>query len=454
MARPMQSGLDMRSLVPLRAVPLLVLASLAAAGCGESHVTTGDGGLGPDVAIPGGSRSFVVTATITAEPSFGPIPETHVFTMWVDSVPASLSRVIAGASGSVDEAEIRAGRESAEERHVGPLELAVPPIGECGGVGPVRYEGLALIVVDVDGDGLFDSFTGTARGTIQVVGGDIIDDVEFTATLVGVLDREAPRAELLGVVVDRNPVDGVYVRLSEPLQAGTRAALIAGTTRIELTSGDDTDGPMARFFSPHEVVLPPGTTLSLQIEPFVDLAGNPGSMANPQVAIAPLAPLTEGGFEREVAGERLVDGLVEVATRGTHAVIAGDRSVALLPSFSERGGRVTLRVPLTDGASRVSLSYRVLRTESSGGYFYGRAQLRGNGASGVSGVFEQDPDGATLEPSGFEAAPEAGPMRTLSIDVPDGVSGEVLLDLDVDVGRCGGLLPPPSGLLIDDVRAE
>jgi hypothetical protein len=47
-----------------------------------------------------------------------------------------------------------------------------------------------------------------------------------------------------------------------------------------------------------------------------------------------------------------------------------------------------------------------------------------------------------------------GPMMTMRIDLPDPAAPEVMLARTIQPAACGRPLPPPGGIVIDDLRTE
>lgn len=427
------------------------------AGCGASHEANGDGGLRDDGGIvPTSESSWIVTAELVIDPGPGPIPGStpsqHRFTLHLTPTREGAD-AIAGTYGDAESFSL-AGASTL--RLTSPVSIAIEDPGYCASYGPMGYEAMEIALTDSDGDGAPDRLGGTASGSIELIGGDVIWSATFTATLRGELDREPPSLTVTSGIDAINPVDGVAVRASEPLPAGTAITLV-GPTDENIVPLAPIEGRAATYATPSGALLAWGIPYDVLVAPrLVDLAGNlPASVPLRITTAADPGIQPEDGFEGGahalLGGEAaLVD-----ATDGA-TVIAGARSLMVPPPpmFSGTGGgRITMRLAVASGESTLHLRYRFLANQVSGGYFFGSTGVHVRGAATAALPLTVGIGDADWVESGIAGAQFIGPPASIDMPLPGAAAsaGEVVLDIDVRSPVCGGPLPELAGIMIDDV---
>jgi hypothetical protein len=134
---------------------------------------------------------------------------------------------------------------------------------------------------------------GTAKGNYQVVGGDVICPVSFTATLTGGPDATPPSAALEKPdPAIHLPYDSIAIAIDEPVKtAATTAGVKAGGMVVpaKLLSQADKYPGLARALSlsPLDADWPAGASLSLSLGSLTDAAGHASDIDLGTIKIAP-----------------------------------------------------------------------------------------------------------------------------------------------------------------------
>ncbi|MCC7539647.1 MAG: hypothetical protein IT379_25720 [Deltaproteobacteria bacterium] len=419
----------------------------------------------PDVDVPpiAIAHSFDVVARLEPDPSggggpMGDLPAEHAFTLRLETVADGL-RAILGRSGTVAEVML-AGRGDGtftyEAPMFGGISVGVDRApGSCGGAVGAQYERIEIRLESTPGETV-GRVVGTASGRISFTGGDVIWDEAFRATLDGPLDTTAPDYRTNVVEEPHHPLDGFVVRTSEPLPRSVGVGL-AGIGPLEPVLVEPTAGAAAFFSLPTGTVLPWGTSLSVVFMPgLIDLAGNeatPVPEAPPETLADP-GLLAQDGFESAVRLWQMGDVIVVAPGVGSPAPISGTGSLFVGPgdfSGGLGGGRITARLAIPAGGTRLRARFRTLG-EFPGSGFWNSIRLAAPNARVVERV-SLPPSAGGAAPSGLARLPYASEVLELDVPLPAGASGEVLLDIDNRLG-CGGLPPPPTGILLDDLRIE
>lgn len=432
-----------------------LLSLFVLVGCSASHLNDGDGGSrdagsADDASLALTASSWIVTASLSLAAEPGPVPPTmpseHRFTIALTPTREGAE----GIAGTFGDTAIFTFSGGDGLRLSAPASLAIEDHSPCPGVGPLQYRAMELELHDAGGDGEPDRLTGTASGSMMIASGDVVWETSFTATLSGVRDHEPPSLELLASN-DVLPVDGVTLRANEPLPAGTSIALVPSSgdavTLVPLRA-EDRD---ATYTTPGDALLAWGTEYAIAVTPeLIDLAGNVRASVPAVYTAADPGIQPEDGFEtalqaRLSSGAALVD-----AADGAH-VIAGSRSLIIPPTG---GGRITMRLAVPPGATALHARYRLLAEQANGGWFFGSIAIRAAGAPATSASIAGSSEGEPWEGSGIASAPYMSQEALLDAPLPEGASGDVVLDIQAGPFTCAGPLPVLAGIMIDDVRVE
>ncbi len=445
---------------------MLGLGLAASAGCGQVKLPgdgDGDAGSGsgtPDSMQPGPvdprlTSSFEITAELTYTggglpfpPEF--LPEQHEFVLRLEEAGTTAS-AIAGVAGEAVTGSFTHG-PGGELVLAGEISL---PRSEgvasfvCG-FGQVDYEGMTLETFDDDGDGAPDRVQGTATGAVSGLGG-ILGGAEFTAVLTGNRDLTPPRLVLVGPSTNRSVLGDFIVQASEPLRPGLSVtAVSSGDVRVPLEPVLADGSSIVSFVSPDDLFLPFDGTVRLEVQPAVeDLAGNRGSLATPMFeTIAAPPDFPQDGFESR-ANVSLSGDAALVAGVGSATAIAGTTSLMLEP-----GSSAILRIPLQgDGTGSLTLQLRGLFPDPEDRILGGEVVLVSPQAGHVRMPFP-DAGGQTVA-TGDDDWAFAGGVTLMSVPLPAGATGELVVVLRMLSAACGsGQSAPNAAALIDSVSVK
>src|SRR5207237_1444335 len=118
------------------------------------------------------------------------------------------------------------------------------------------------------------SLSGSATGTAMISSGDDIASLPAQFDFTGVPDATGPRIE--GILDPRDPFDPGLFMVSEPLPARATAHLESPTEQIPLTASTGV-GSIAVVLFHESSMLRYDTTYRIAVDPWIDLAGNPGA---------------------------------------------------------------------------------------------------------------------------------------------------------------------------------
>jgi hypothetical protein len=420
--------------------------------------TTGD--LGP----PAQAAGYDVQAVLTVTPQ-GPtslwdgFPRNHTFTLFFDPVARTVSAGAAGSAGSapVTSSDGRTFRTGAT------LSVGVDFSGPiCPGSAQVSYD---EIVFTIEGD----SLRGTGRGRASFIMGDVGTSATVTAVLTGAPDATPPRLKPAGTPM-LDPMSGFTLAASEPLLPTSRVRLTGGGVDVALDpvvgAGGGWDGgagasSVVRGFSKPKVALLYNQSYRISVEDLIDLGGRHGQAADAVTFTTEAAPplVPEDGFES--AASPLIGGAGVITSSSGLTPIAGTKSALVFSSFGgtnqglNAGPRLTVRLALSPGDTRVRATVRTVTPYAGLSMFYGTLQIATPGKTVKPGTVP--PAGPLTEiplPQGSRVW--VGPSRQLEVPLPPDAAGEIVFDLIVAYAgyfSCG-LPPPPGGLLIDDLRVE
>jgi hypothetical protein len=247
-----------------------------------------------------GRHVYDVVATLTARPQdggqvFSPPPETNHFTLVLD---ADARRILGGGGGSANAMNVTAGPGGSFRFATDPrpfsaaFSVAIQSTLPCMGITSIEYTSMTFVASGT-------SLTGTAEGFAYYTQGDTFSPSPFTATLVGGPDVTAPRVLSSGSTLV-NPLASLFLRVSEPVTASSKARLVAaGGGSVELTPSvrNDADGAIVGFQTP-AVVLSYGESYRIDATGVTDFAGLSGSASDETFSTPAVPPLVaEDGFE-------------------------------------------------------------------------------------------------------------------------------------------------------------
>jgi hypothetical protein len=411
-----------------------------------------DGGMPGDAATDGppvtGRRSFTVDATFTSGADGGTLGLPGVsgqsFTLVLDAdAPAALAGNVYGHTGM--------SLASGNGRSFG----ATAAFSLGLGVGCSANATYSTFTFTIDGAG---NLTGSGRARVFVLQGDVAVTAEVNVSLSGRNDTTPPTLTGSGGTVD--PLRELVLRASEPLPTTVTLALAAGTDRIPLAT-PPTIPPLAAvsMFTKPNIVLRYGTTYTVALDGYRDFAGNLGTTGTEFTLKTLPAPdlAAEDGFESAtgttLGGARLISGAGMPVLTGTQSLYAPPPTT---PAQSVPTP-LALRLPVAPGDRFIRFSYRQVAA-FSGSFFQPQVlQVGSVGGTPANASLPvetapatsfQMPDGTTIY---------LGTKLTAEIPLPAGTlgtTGEVVVQRALPGTPACGLVPPPPGLIVDDVRVE
>lgn len=186
------------------------------------------------------------------------------------------------------------------------------------------------------------TITGDARGNWESMsGGDYIDLTDFTASVVAVLDEQAPAAQLTSSTT-LLPFDPITVNLSEPVTTEGFAVSVSAGEVLEADVVPDFDmreGFVTGFSLSMASGWPPGKTVSVRLDHATDAAGNEST--NLDVASVAIEPAPDSmsnlGFELGAEGWLYV-----VAAEQVELENHQDSSIVVDPVLPPEGATMAL----------------------------------------------------------------------------------------------------------------
>jgi hypothetical protein len=298
-------------------------------------------------------------------------------------------------------------------------------------------EAATFDLADHDGDGRPD-LAASGHVVAKICSDDYEMTEEYDVVIAGAPDARAPK--LLGPLDAFVPTDALTLDLDKPLAADATATLgaplgLALEPRVEA-------GFVVGFAT--DVVLPIGATVTATVTG-LDFAGvgTPAPLTVP--VLADFGVLADGGFEG--GGAAGVHAAAIVDAFGVVPAIAGAKMLHV-----RSGDRGLLRLARAGGEAKVAMSVRVVDEcawEGATGALTVRAAVVGaKGTTSTSPSF-----GATftaVEVNGATA--HVGELTTVSLDLPVGPGGDVLVEIVGDDYQGAGCAR--AGALIDDVHLE
>ncbi|HVZ71975.1 MAG TPA: hypothetical protein VHJ20_06330 [Polyangia bacterium] len=430
------------------------------AGCGgRALVGTGatppDGGAGTDSGSLSSARSFDVTAALTVTPPKGDeagwldAPKTAKITFVVDDEPG---HVVVGANGFFASSVVT--EDAAGARHVS-FTIAIPFDRSCSRVTTLAFD-----------DVTFTEANGTlsASGSGQIsyqTGGDIWT-ADLAATFAGVPDATPPAIVSPTGTVD--PLASLTLNATEPLPSTVTARLVGQTSGDVLPLFPATIGtvpaaaPIVGFYKP-EVALRFDETYALEVDGLVDFAGHAATAPPAVLTTPPTPPLASpDGFE-SVTGDTF--GGAGVLDGGPLTPISGKKSLLLNTGFGggfgflpyALGPSLAVRVPVPAGAKVLRFSRQLIAPDSTqGSMFVGAIRLGApwHTVETQMNVAATDFTQTTLPGNGDVYVTS---VKTIELPLPEGAGSEITFEITGVTFACG-LPPPPTVLVIDDLRAE
>lgn len=408
--------------------------------------------------------SFRLNASIRWESSV-PYSTTHALSLWTFNLNGTGTVAgLVGAHGRV--ATINFERDPNDASHftvaTTRAELGFTPpadLASCVADGPILYKSFDLRV-NASGQ-----ITGTATGSMRSVRGSLTTESNFTATITGAIENDAPRLVLGPAAGTFHPLDAFEVYFSEPLAATASVALTDDTSSVVLSRASASavdSGPFMRAFLSPGKMLPWGTTLRLAVSGGVDLVGNPidsspSTIAGIEVVEGPgLFDLAEG-FDAESPEVLLLEGAsvtsradLELEGEGNVLFVpTGEIAVGEAPLPTGRIGRATLRIPIEQ--TQNTISFRMALVRDGSGFPSFRGKIEGVLPSSdrrvyISGTPDFTMVGWNGNVSNFvEVTGFIGSRAT--------AENELVLDFSASSTRCG-IATPVTAILIDDVHVE
>jgi hypothetical protein len=440
----------------------LALAALAFAACGGGGAATsadgGDGGRpdGAGEALPAGWSSFDVVATLALKPPDGSanwtdFPRTVPFTLVFDP---DAGEAIVGGGGPVSAGPISSAG-GASFRLTGPVAVGVPFTDSCLSYATIVFD--EIVFSDFSHGG---AFHGTARGNATYQMGDQVFSVDMTATLEGRADATPPVPRLAAGAV--SPLEPFTVSLSEPLPATATASLLSTTTgkTIPLDVRRDSSNQAITAFLKPAVVLDYADVYKVVPDEIVDFAGLAAADGASLILRtgAPPTLVPEDGFE-SVAGDTF--GGAGVLHGGPLTPIAGETSLILNTGFGggfgflpyHLGPGVALRLAVSPGDTVVRFKAQLVAVyELQQATFFGDVRVGSPGGTlgRLTNITARDFAKVTLPVDGDVYV---SPVATIELPLPAGTTDQVVFEIAGVTGGCG-LPPPPTALIIDDLRVE
>jgi hypothetical protein len=391
-----------------------------------------------------GGGSYVVTAKLEREGSPSPtfpvaeLPAQDVFTVHI--AEGAAPRLIASRGGSVGVAPLArdgGGWKTGEAFGLG-FTAGYGRPGACQGLGRITYESMELVAER-------GSVRGTFKGHAEYLSGDVAVQVLFKGTLAGVTDRQPPTFAFESA--NPHPAELLRVLVSEALPAGTRLRLVGSDgTSLGLRSGE-ADQPAALFYL--EGTPGPRAGYRLVVEPAaVDLGGNTAAAsALPVLDTLPVPLVPQDGFEGAAAP--YLEGTAAVVGAERFPPITGQRSLFFPGTAGPgSGARVSARLAVPAGARTLRATVRQVLDRSLNAVGKPQIAMVVPGQQPISAQLAAAREPYTAAAGGLSLAAS----QTLEIALPEGATGEVMLDIQRPPS-CG-LILPTVGLLIDDLRVE
>jgi hypothetical protein len=426
-----------------RLLPLLLLSTLTSCG----------GSTSPSPPTATSAFDLTTTLSLTPRPPAGgywpDFPTTHESTLVFD--PAA-KLVFMGARGQVVAAETTT-TDGQTYRTTAPLTLPIPFNPSCNRLGSVTYDQLAFTVRN-------GALEGTATGSAQYVTGDQAFLADLTATLAGVPDITPPTLD--APTADVDPLAPPTLRPSEPLPPTAKVTLSgSGGDVIVLQAGTVQGtgvGKVVTSFAAPGTALRSGSTYTIQLDGVVDFAGKAALAPAPFTTRAAPPLIPEDGFESvataTLGGAGVLRGEPLTPIAGTTSLILNTGvggGFGFLPYML--GPSLAVRLPISPGDTAVHFERRIAAVyDLPTARFYGSVRLASPGGTIAEGP-ALEATGLTKLTLSRDGDLYLSPVETITIPLPPDAVGELLFEIDGQTSGCG-LPPPPTAVIIDDLRVE
>ena len=415
-----------------------------ATGSGGSIWTDGGTIDGPWDAGFSGRRSFVVTSQMTSDAGAS---ATHRFTMVFD---ADQRIAIIGANGEGSTVGVQQVADGTF-RFTYAISFSVTVPGTCSA--RVQYDNVGF---NLDATG---RLMGAGQGQLTTSQTEVGNRVLVTTSLTGVADTVTPTLALVtggGDIAD--PFPSFFVISPEPLPLDSHAVLrAAGGDVIGLTPSPQNEGFITVFSMPAAILLRYGETYRVDTGDLADFAGNRAAPTNALTFTTKPAPplIAADGFE-SVTDAML--GGAEVLSDAGAPTITGSRSLYIPPVETQSAPPTTqlaLRIAIAPGNRVLRFSYRSVSTAVASTSYGANFKVASVGGSIVSTALPSPEANGPFDVVIDGTAVALGPVMTATINLPADATGEVVLARITQGGSsCGAPIALPSGLIIDDLRAE
>ena len=430
-------------MLPRLLIPQLLFAA-ALGGCSTSAAPEH----GRPLTAP---QSFVVHGqlTLTNPPGFpqpqptGTLPTMQDFVLRVD--PAGGTSLI-GAPGDAVPA-VFASDDGVNFKSTHPITLGqlVPCVGSAEHYSDFHFSATS------------DGVAGMATGTAEAILGDVSSDYMARLDFTGIPDTAGPSLANAYTNPDPDPLRPLALLASEPLPAQVTAQAVGGGDTIPLIPSLPAGaGAAIGFTSKPNIALRYGTTYTIAVDPWTDLAGNAGTPIDALTTIEAPPMVAEDGFEgagATVGGAAVVDATVI-------APISGEKSVLLLATAGYPAVPVglskslTVRLAVSPGDRFIRFSLRPLDQYSQ---FNGtgtsiRMAVPGGEIATIALPTTETLNVQQMLPGGTSLW--LGDARTVEAPLPATVGSEVVFEIDLYQSFQCGLPFPSFGYLLDDLRVE
>jgi hypothetical protein len=414
----------------------------ATGGTADTGGTAGEpsvGGWGglPIYFAPIGKSSWDVTMDLspTAAPSSINCKSAS-FTLHLEPKADGGLTAISGRNGSVFPGEFGFDPSSNSYLSSGPSTL--PSNGDCA-VSSIQVESITLEGWSWERNAIADSISGSGKGTVSKIEGDIGVSAKFNFYFSGDADTHKPTLKGPATV---QPLDEVQLVASEPLTLASVVAMASGNVQVPLDGHNASDGALGTFTS--QVVLPFGSRWTFSATG-ADLAGLPlGARPGPLQVVADPGFFAQDGFEAAPKA-LLVGNAAVVSGVGNLPALTGSSSLLVPPASS-----ATLHLVRPAGANNLRFTVQMLSSTSGAGNV--APPVRAAVILGVERLAASAPTAIdAYSPTGDPTWSYAGPRQTQSLALTE--SGDEVVVV-VAPFSCSGFCPPSQAVLIDDLRVE
>jgi hypothetical protein len=431
----------------------LVWAALAV-GCG-TFAASGCGARGHAAPVTG-RHSYDVVAHLTMAPRTSSFPVDLPGTLSLSlTLDADAGLLVMGAAGG---AQVIPTARDGDTFSATTMPVHLPVVSQSCGQG---LEGLDFSSFEVSVTEA--TLMGSAKGLAEIADGDVLSDIEFTATLSGGPDLTPPSLIATGAVT--SPFDAFALSVSEPLPESATAHLVASDgSQFDLVPAFVYGAlKVISAFEKPAVVLHPGNGYAVAMGGLVDFAGNAAVDDAPlRVVTIPAAPLiADDGFE-SATGSPMIGGASLVTAGGPVPPIAGAASVYIGQPGAPALGAVApgtgllVRVPRKATDTKLRFSYCVVWLSSgspSGNGLNVHVYVGSVDGPAAAGVIPREPSPQGM---GASASVEVTGVAVMEVPLADASASDLVVSIPGQVAPGCGLVGSPGGLglLIDDLRAE